>query len=502
MAADRSASRFQRAPFLSEIDKEIGSILAESDNQNKCEVVNKLLDIPDETVKGTRADIFEFAKTRLDSGALEGESNGLETLTLKERRTKKAICEDLLDLYVFAAGLRNVFPKEMIHRSSKSGLLTSLGSKVTTGKEKQLLNTENLDLPGLLQQVAQLTSEVNEMQIQTERMKIHYENKLEELKRDYTDRITNIQDILAKSIQENIIQPEAQSTQNAMTDDVVKTVVNGNTVDIKVVDTVIDDFVDDMDDSLFPCAQPPPRQQQSHRESSSSEGEDTQKDKSLFSNVLMHEGPWQMVEKKTQRRKTANLERARAAKSASPPPLKEKAPQHIPDSPNFKLMGAPKVLTQELYLQNVYIDRKMPNKEIAEGVIRYGAKRGIQITACWVKRNRFTRYQVGCKLTVPRSEIEKCKDVNSWPEHITCRDWEKKPAKSQYGQSGGRRPNDWRGDLNQGDLRAYDVRSPAECRREDCCDNARRREEYFSRAYELAAHSGQDYNMEDNWRSG
>ena len=80
------------------------------------------------------------------------------------------------------------------------------------------------------------------------------------------------------------------------------------------------------------------------------------------------------------------------------------------------LKGTPKLNTPELYLEQVQISSDMTNKDIADGVINYGQKKGIRILSCWVRRNRFNQETVGCKISVPASQADKCKGPYIWPK--------------------------------------------------------------------------------------
>ena len=89
----------------------------------------------------------------------------------------------------------------------------------------------------------------------------------------------------------------------------------------------------------------------------------------------------------------------------------------------FNLAGAPKIVTTELYLENLRVPSGSSNKAIMASVTNHGKKNQIRILNCWVRRNRYVKDVVGCKITVPSTQANKCKVQPIWPEHVSCRDW-------------------------------------------------------------------------------
>lgn len=114
----------------------------------------------------------------------------------------------------------------------------------------------------------------------------------------------------------------------------------------------------------------------------------------------------------------------------------------------FKLTGAPRVEVHNLYLENIKIPPGSKNGEIIRSIVDYAGQHNVRVMSCFVKRNRVSRNQVGCKVTVPVNQVHKCKFSDMWPEHVKCRDWEQKPRKqkrnwnSWFGMSSGVNQND------------------------------------------------------------
>ena len=94
------------------------------------------------------------------------------------------------------------------------------------------------------------------------------------------------------------------------------------------------------------------------------------------------------------------------------------APQHAP------LQGARRVRTQCLFVSGISPDNT------ADEVIKYCRERSVQVTGCYLLRSKIWGTQLA-KLFVSTDHVEEVRDRASdfWPEHITCRSWERDPPK-------------------------------------------------------------------------
>ena len=137
-------------------------------------------------------DIFDVAINRLDSvGDTEEEGPALDKLQMKERRHKKAMCEDIYELYIFSAGLKDTFPKEILHRSAQSGLLVPLGSKTKNTSNNPNI-TEQLEIPNILQLATELTATKDYVK----QLELKYERIIEALKTDLIERLATVQELI------------------------------------------------------------------------------------------------------------------------------------------------------------------------------------------------------------------------------------------------------------------------------------------------------------------
>ena len=457
MADDRGESRFEKPPFLSEIDKEIIEVLQATVYTDKHEFIQQLMDIFDETIRDTRLDIFEFAKNRLDNNTGDDEHDSMvASMQLKERRTKKALCEDIYDIYLFASGLKEGFPREMLHRSTQSGLLLPLGSKVN--RHIATPSPGNVpDLPNIILQLATLASELESTKQQLIKHQDNHAKQMEELKKDYTERIKNLQDLIANTT--NPQQPQITETTNAAIEQ--KSVdIDRNQGEIQKMKHALES---DSDRSI-PCGQRTPVPV------ATSEDEDESPSTQSFLNAAKTQGPWQVKLNKKKRRKTQSLEKAREVLPLNPScsrtetlsPIQGR-PQATKNPSEVKgvLCGAPRVQSFELYIENIIIDPKSSNKDIAANVTKYAANKGVRVMSCWVMRNRYVRDQVGCKISVPSNQVTTCKYEPMWPEHIICREWERRSRQQDsrknqdhyhdsenWGSRGSRNQEEWNSGKN------------------------------------------------------
>ena len=93
--ADARDQRFSDLPIYHEIDREIRELLESNQDKSKDIVVEELLKHDGTTLGEFRKDALEFAKNRID----DPESEACEELKLKDRRSQKAVCEDIYDIF-------------------------------------------------------------------------------------------------------------------------------------------------------------------------------------------------------------------------------------------------------------------------------------------------------------------------------------------------------------------------------------------------------------------
>ena len=82
------------------------------------------------------------------------------------------------------------------------------------------------------------------------------------------------------------------------------------------------------------------------------------------------------------------------------------------------------------------------NRDIAASITKHAAKFNIRIMRAMVRRNRYVNDQVGCRITVPSTQVAQCKSVGIWPTHVSCRDWRPRSEMQDRRVRGNRRNHD------------------------------------------------------------
>ena len=152
--------------------------------------------------------------------------------------------------------------------------------------------------------------------------------------------------------------------------------------------------------------------------------------------ISLSGGEWEEVmARKTKQRMRQQAKKAVQEKSeqvSSRPSMNNQATA-------FKLTGIPKEDGAHLYIENIRIPSGAKNADIIKSVVKCADDNKVRIMSCFVRRNRYARDQVGCKITVPQSQVHKCKSSNMWGEGIYVRDWEIRPRVTKGFNSNGYR---------------------------------------------------------------
>jgi len=89
-----------------------------------------------------------------------------------------------------------------------------------------------------------------------------------------------------------------------------------------------------------------------------------------------------------------------------------------------RLQGARRVKTVPLYLMNIQINDETDD-DIAKMVVEYTRTKGIKVSNTYVLRYKGCTDVVGCKIMVAEEYVTIALKMETWPEDITCRIWEK-----------------------------------------------------------------------------
>jgi len=91
--------------------------------------------------------------------------------------------------------------------------------------------------------------------------------------------------------------------------------------------------------------------------------------------------------------------------------------------PGFNLQGIKQERGKRMYLTNIYMDEKSEESIIRE-IKTYTKTKGMRVMACRIIYNRYCQDVVGCQITIPESQVRIAVDPATWPNEITCREWE------------------------------------------------------------------------------
>ena len=81
--------------------------------------------------------------------------------------------------------------------------------------------------------------------------------------------------------------------------------------------------------------------------------------------------------------------------------------------------------------QLIYRVQGQTEEDIMLQVKQHAKKKGVRVMATRLIKNRFAEDIVGCRVTVPLSNVDELLDVRFWPEPIECREWAMRIQKSK-----------------------------------------------------------------------
>ena len=123
----------------------------------------------------------------------------------------------------------------------------------------------------------------------------------------------------------------------------------------------------------------------------------------------------------------------------------KEASQRVSQNPTRKVLrGQTREEGVMLYLERIQKDVSDTDSDIEGMVKQHGRDAGIRVLSARAVRNRFCDYTVGCRITVPLSQIDAAMCVDCWPDGIKCRKWEAKrrtqrnPYRSKSDDNNGR----------------------------------------------------------------
>ncbi len=99
------------------------------------------------------------------------------------------------------------------------------------------------------------------------------------------------------------------------------------------------------------------------------------------------------------------------------------------------LRGVKREKTTTLYVKNVALNEDESDDELKGRLKRFIKQRTqVRVISVQVVHNRFCEDTVGCKMTVPWSAQEILMQESFWPEDVECREWQRHKPKQARGQ--------------------------------------------------------------------
>ncbi|CAH1781390.1 unnamed protein product, partial [Owenia fusiformis] len=79
-----------------------------------------------------------------------------------------------------------------------------------------------------------------------------------------------------------------------------------------------------------------------------------------------------------------------------------------------------------LYLENIYQSSEEDDEDTINNVKRFAVDNNIRLKQIHVVHNRISCDKVGCKITIPKHQVDRALCVDLWPVPIRCREWERR----------------------------------------------------------------------------
>ena len=88
-----------------------------------------------------------------------------------------------------------------------------------------------------------------------------------------------------------------------------------------------------------------------------------------------------------------------------------------------------------MYLSGIEVEESDKNEDVIQNVKGHAWDKGIRIMGQHVIRTKRYPFVVGCKILIPQSQQYLALAPDTWPEEVTCREWEpawKRAANNGY----------------------------------------------------------------------
>ena len=463
---------------ISDFDGVIAHILQKIDIEARGDVISELANDADvDALQDVRAKLFVVCKKMYEGMLRETKAieEGVEVDLTLQKRLKKAdntnLAKDIVDLFEFAIGGNEKFPKNVLARSSKYIDIQTPANKedgtskacnrdivlarisniemVNTVKEqgkhiealekkgiedRKKMEEVEKDLATLQRVVLQLqafcdivpTRDGNATTAQDGRRKSDEEAQQIQKDKELAQQLAETRDSTSDTVQAGGSAPapsgpakvhqESHASNNPSTGsapwaDAARKVGLQQRSSVAKIDTGNGNFAAVLYKQQPGVSNHQAKQQIANNINHISDGKQINLNSSM-----------QQTQPQSPRGQTADPQKQSHLLSRNQPPASE------------LLRGIKKEQGTFLYLENIEVDETMTYEKISSNIKAYAKSVGIRIMTIRVISNRYCEDVVGAKILIPESLEYKALDPDTWPSGIACRRWEEKPPRrKQYG---------------------------------------------------------------------
>ncbi len=144
-----------------------------------------------------------------------------------------------------------------------------------------------------------------------------------------------------------------------------------------------------------------------------------------YSEALQIPGDWNLAVNKRQKKKLLRQTRQKEDTRVRP----NSTPQSKQTPTANKLQGRRPVAGVQLYLEHLNRGDNDTEETITKMVRQYARSKQLRIMSARVVLNRVCDDMVGCRISVPLSQVDTALSPDFWPEDVNCRKWENKPRR-------------------------------------------------------------------------
>ncbi len=430
---------------------------------SRTDVTTELSDDADNDVlQEIRLKLFNFCKCIFEANLKEQNKleEGKETNFKLLRRTKSgdntSLSKDIVDLYEFAIGGVDRFPKNVLTKSSckhiEIPMSNSQVQKQSPVKRQDVLLAK-INTVELTNKVREQDARIETLERESKECKVNSDKQLDDMKKQIHDLqklVTQIQAVCG-------VIPVQQGTLNgtaAAASTEIESSTGSPTLD-NPAQEVIDltparestDLAKDQSATTPNDEAPSSHSGQSHMfppgvppVSSTTEwpslGTGTMNvrdDSGNFTTVTYRRTPGTTNEQLRQGI-SHNINRIQNGQQGS---MMQNHPPPSTGNSSYPGTGLLTGIRREngttLYIEGIHVADNTAYEAIGNNVKTYAKSKGIRIMAIRIIRNRFCDDAVGARILVPSSQEYLALDPATWPSNILCRRWESRPRKmGQY----------------------------------------------------------------------